>query len=148
MPGPNFVLDKGYQLGASQYPKIFQLVKRTGTGAATTNPQVAVSSAAGEKCLGVCQEDVPAPSSALSGGKDYAALARIVNVRILGISRCIATGVIAVGSRVISNGDGTVVIAAAATANQNIIGIADGASAATGDQIDVILTPGVQANNP
>jgi hypothetical protein len=148
MSGPNFVLDKGYQLASSQYPKIFQVVKQSGTGAAGTQPQIAVSSSSGEKVLGVCQEDVPAPTSALSGGKDYAALGRVVNVRILGLSRVIATGVIAVGSRVISNGDGTCVIAASATANQNILGIALGASAATGDQIDVLLTPGVQANNP
>ena len=148
MSGPNTILDKGYVLAASSYPRIFQVVKLSGTGAAGTNAKCTVSSSSGEKVLGIVQEDTPPPTDALAGGKDYAALGRTVNVRILGVSRAIATGVIAVGSRVKSNGDGTVVIATAATANQEIVGIALSASAATNDQIDLLLTPGMQSNNP
>jgi hypothetical protein len=148
MSGPNTLLDKGYQLAASQYPRIFRVVKISGTGAAGTQPLIAVSSSAGEKVLGVVQEDTPPPNDPLAGGKDYAALGRVVNVRIAGITRVVATGVIAVGSRVKSNGDGTVVIAAASTANQEIVGVALSASAATNDQIDLLLTPGMQSNNP
>src|SRR5271165_1948688 len=154
MPGPNTLLDKAFQLyynnayDVNNYPPIFNVVKVTGTGAAGALPQIKLSTASNEKVLGVVQEDTPIPSSALANGKDYAALGRYVNVRILGITRVVATGVIAVGSRVISNGDGTVVIATAATANQNIVGIAMGAAAATGDQIDLLLTPGMQAYAP
>jgi hypothetical protein len=161
MSGPNNVLDKGYALdpaiSATQnsftvysyaYPTLFYVVKLRGTGAAGALPLIQTSTVSGEKVLGVVQEDTPAYGTLNAGGRDYANLGRVVNVRILGITRVVATGVIAVGSRVISNGDGTVVIAATATANQNIVGIALGAAAATGDQIDLLLTPGMQANNP
>jgi Uncharacterized conserved protein (DUF2190) len=162
MSGPNQVLDKGYALDPAlsyttdgddlehpeAYPAIFTVVKITGSGSAGQLPYCCNSTASGEKVLGVVQEDTPTPTDPRSGARDYAYLGRVVNVRILGITRVVATGVIAVGSRVISNGDGTVVIAATATANQNIVGIALGASAATGDQIDLLLTPGQQANNP
>ncbi len=161
MSGPNSLLEKGYALdptiSAAQnsgtvysyaYPAIFTVVKLRGTGAAGALPYIENSTVSGEKCLGVVQEDTPEPTDPRSGSRDYAEMSRVVNVRILGITRVKATGVIAVGSRCISNGDGTVVIAAAATANQEIVGIALGAAAATGDQIDLLLTPGLQSNNP
>ena len=162
MSGPNQVLDKGYCLSPalsyttannvltypSAYPAIFTLVKLYGTGGAGALPYIQNSTVAGEKCLGAVQEDTPNPTDSRSGGRDYAYQARVVNVRLLGITRVIATGVIAIGSRVISHGDGTAIVAAAATANQEIVGIALGAAAATGDQIDLLLTPGLQSNNP
>jgi hypothetical protein len=161
MPGPNNVLDKGFQLDAARsytnttptldadaYPPLFTVVKIAGSGAAGTQPTIQGSTVSGEKVLGVVQEDTPSPLDSRSGSKDYAYLGRVVNVRILGITRVIATGVIPVGSRCISNGDGTVVVAAGTTANQEIVGIAYGAAAATGDQIDLLLTPGLQSNNP
>lgn len=158
MPGGNFVVDKGYMLDpaadnasattyAAGYPQLFSVVKQTG-GAQGAQPLIQRSTASGEKCLGVIQEDVPAPGDPKSLGLDYNALGRVVNVRLMGLTRVLATGTIAAFSRVISNGDGTVVIAATATANQNIVGIALGAAVSTGDQIDLLLTPGVQANNP
>jgi hypothetical protein len=150
--GPNFILDKGYLLVSpaadagvadnDDYPAIFscmQLINAT---------SVAISDTSGQKVLGIIQEDVPVPSSAKANGMDYIALGRIVNIRILGISRVQCTGVINVGSRVISNGDGTVVAAASTTSNQESVGIMLGASAATGDQVDILLTPGAQTYGP
>jgi hypothetical protein len=135
--GANFVLDKGYRVDASQATNIarFSVVKLFNS----TN--IVSSGVASEAVLGVSQE-----SAVVTGdpqGRNDALSGRIIDVRLMGITRVIATGVIALGAPVVSNGDGTVKTGTAAGAAQNKIGIALMASAATGDQIDVLLTPGV-----
>ncbi len=139
--GPNFVLDKGYQIAGTVYPAIFTLVKL-----GTAPNEVESSNVAGEEVLGVLQEDVPSPTNANSGGLDYIALGRVVNVRLMGISRCVAAGAIALGARVVSNGDGTAKTIVAATTNQNVVGIALSAATTAGDQFDLLLTPGATAD--
>jgi len=139
--GPNYVLDKGFQISGTVYPAIYTLVK---FGAADN--EVQASNTAGEEVLGVVQEDVPGPTNPNSGGLDYIALGRVVNVRILGISRVVAAGAIALGARVVSNGDGTIKTIVVGTANQNVVGIALAPATTAGDQIDVLLTPGVTAD--
>jgi hypothetical protein len=135
--GANFVLDKGYRVDASQATNIprFSVVKLFNL----TN--IVSSSVASEAVLGVSQENAVVTGD--PQGRNDALSGRIIDVRLMGITRVIATGVIALGAPVVSNADGTVKTGTGLGVGQNKIGIALMASAATGDQIDVLLTPGV-----
>lgn len=130
MPGPNFVLDKGYQpTGAVRQ---FRVV----TASTSNKEQCAEAASAGAAPLGVCQDEISA-ANATSG--------RVANIRIMGISRCIAGAALAtIGTPVRTDNQGRVVAMAATTANQNQLGITRTAASAAGDHIDVQLTPGVQ----
>jgi hypothetical protein len=130
MPGPNFVLDKGFYLDAAANK--FEVVILT-----TTLEHVDDAASANELAIGILQETVTA---------DDVTSGRVVDVRIMGISRAIANGAIAIGSRVRSAGDGKVAPLAAA-AKQNVIGIAMTQATADGDHIDILLTPGLQVDN-
>lgn len=125
--GPNFVLDKGY-VAAGAIPQ-FRAVKLN------TKDTVVVTAAAADMPLGVCQEEISA---------DDATNGRVGDIRLLGITRAVASGVIALSGRVIVGANGKVAAAAGATANQNQIGIALLASTGDNDHIDLFLTPGVQ----
>lgn len=125
MPGPNFGLDKGYQpTGAVRQ---FRVVVRS----TTNKEQCAEASAAGAAPLGVCQEEITA---------DDASRGRVADIRIQGISRCIASAALGIGVKVAATNDGRV---AAAVATNNVLGITQTASGAAGDHIDVLLTPGI-----
>lgn len=127
MPGPNFVLDKGYTCLAAV--RRFRVVFAT-----TTREQVREANAAGGIPLGVCQEEISA---------DDATRGRVANIRIMGISRCVADAAIPIDTYVRAAADGRVTTLAAVTQNQNVVGRTTTASAAAGDHIDVILMPGV-----
>lgn len=67
-----------------------------------------------------------------------------VGVRVLGEALCIANAAIAVGDYVtIAGTTGRVQTNAAAANTGNIVGIAQAAATAAGDQVRVLLTPGV-----
>lgn len=122
----NFILDKGYvSTGAVRQ---FSAVVRT-----AVKQQCAEASVLGALTLGVCQDEVSA---------EQATNGRVADIRVNGITRAIADGVIGVGVRVRTAADGRVTALAAATANQNVLGITETASAAAGDHLDVNLTPG------
>lgn len=131
MAGPNYVLDKGFKAGGAigQYRAV-----ELGAGETVTQ-----CNAANDLVLGICQEEISA-GDATNG--------RIADVRMLGISRCIAgANNIVIGGRVTIDNAGRVVpspVAVGTTYAQ--VGIAMQASAAVGDHIDVFLTPGVAFN--
>jgi hypothetical protein len=132
MPGPNFVLDKGFTAEAAIAQ--FNVVK-VGTNPEGCTPVTATNDAP----LGIAQEAASA-ANATNG--------RVINVRLLGISRCIGNGVINRGSRVRAHSSGQVVaLAGTAGLVEFVVGIATTASATTGDHIDVLLTPGVTSNS-
>jgi hypothetical protein len=128
MPGANFILDKGYQpTGAVRK---FRVV----TKSTSNKEQCAEAASAGAMPLGVCQEEISA---------DDATKGRVADIRVMGASRCIAGEVMAtIGVPVRTDNQGRVVTLAAATANQNQLGILQTAAAAVGDHVDVLLTPG------
>lgn len=121
--GPNEILDKGYIATAAT--PLFTIVKQTGVESAELN------TTAGGDWLGVAQEEPNA--------EDVAA-GRVFRVRLLGISRVVAAGVISSRAKVTSNDAG---LAVAAGAGQHVVGIALTESTAAGDWINVLLTPGV-----
>ena len=121
--GPNEILDKGYIATAAT--PLFTIVKQTGVESAELNTTV------GGDWLGVAQEEPNA--------EDVAA-GRVFRVRLLGISRVVAAGVISSRAKVTSNDAGLAVVAGA---GQHVVGIALTESTAAGDWINVLLTPGV-----
>lgn len=124
MPGPNFVLDKGLQPTAAT--PVF-----TAVVLAATKEKVTPAGAAA-RAIGVCQEEITA---------DDAAKGRVANIRMMGISRCVAAAAIAIGDRVIVAASGRVTSTGAVAGNP-VLGIALEAAAAAGDHIDIFLTPG------
>lgn len=143
MAGSNYVLDKGipvittYNTSNANGVIAFRAVKITSAGVM----DIQLASTAGNIAF-VVQENID--RAKVATGK------AIADVRFLGISKVtvgVATGVV-IGSRVMPNGtDGSVITATGATAQ--VLGIVVGTNAtqgtvATGDIIDVLLTPGTQ----
>ncbi|MEO7397672.1 MAG: capsid cement protein [Ilumatobacteraceae bacterium] len=127
MPGPNMVLDKGYI--PTTATRQFRVV------VAGAKERCAEASAAGAIPLGVCQEEIAAADVAVD-------VERVAQIRLAGISRCIADAALGIGVRVRVDAQGRVTALAAATLNQNVVGITTTASAAAGDHIDVLLAIG------
>lgn len=128
MPGPNMVLDKGmYPDAASNSFKCQKLV--------TTAKEHVTEAGAGEPVFGVLQETV---------SSDDVTNGRVANIRVMGISRCIADGAITIGDKLEAGATGYVSKATATTAKQYQVGIALTTVTTAGDHIDVLLTPGVQ----
>jgi hypothetical protein len=98
-----------------------------------------ITGAASDTVFGILQETVSAADVTLG---------RACAVRVIGVSRCIASAAIAIGARVVPTTAGKLVTAPGATANQNQVGIAMSAAAADGDHFDVLLTPGVRLTTP
>ena len=121
--GPNEVLDKGYIATAAT--PLFTIVKQTGVESAELN------TTAGGDWLGVAQEEP---------NEEDVTYGRVFRVRLLGISRVVAAGVISSRAKVTSNATGQAVVAGA---GQHVVGIALTESTAAGDWINVLLTPGV-----
>jgi hypothetical protein len=130
MPGPNFVLDKGFVVDAAANQ--FDCVK------AAALEHVTPSTAAGDACLGVLQQTVAAAEAGI----------QVADVRMMGISRCRASAAVTIGAPVRATSAGKVAPLAAATANQNQLGIALTAATTDGDHLDVLLTIGVQRTIP
>lgn len=130
MPGPNVILDKGYQ--ATGAIRQFRVVVQ-----AAANESCTEAAALGARPLGVCQEECSAADGTLG---------RVVNIRKMGNSRCIAGAVLAGGTPVRADAQGRIVALAAATANQLQLGVTTSSSTAIGDHIDVDLTPGASVS--
>jgi len=127
MSGPNAVYDKGFL--ATTEVGLYRPVK-------LVNDQVqAVEAAdtAGEAVIGVAQH--------WAREEDRDVGNKIINVRVLGVSWCIAAdGNINAQSKVAVTSDGRVTTA---TAGQNVVGVATNGSDDAGDYVEVLLTPGV-----
>lgn len=129
MAGPNYVLDKGFVAGGA-------ITQYRGVVLSATAESVTQASSAGVQALGIAQDTVISSADATNS--------RVADVRILGISRCIAGAAITTERRMVLDNQGRVVPAAATTAKQNQVGIALQTASAAGDHVDVLLTPGVQ----
>ena len=130
--GANYVLDKGYK--ASGALTQFLAVKFSGT----TYDTVAPISGLTDAPLGICQETISA-GDATNG--------RVCDIRILGISRAVAGGVINPGDRVKVDATGKLIaVPGVAGTNDKVVGISLGAPTVTNDIFDVLLTPGVTNN--
>jgi hypothetical protein len=127
MPGPNSDLDKGFIMDSAVAQ--FQVVKY-----GTVKEHATISTVLGEDVLGIVQQTVAA-ADATNG--------QVADVRLDGISRCIAGATLAIGDYVRSMGDGRVTTLAAATTKQNVIGRCMTAGVAN-DHVDVWLMPGTQ----
>jgi hypothetical protein len=130
MAGPNYVLDKGFNLSNSgALQNIYRFVKFAGN-----ENMVVQASAITDQCIGVCQQRIEAVDSATGNVQ--------VDVRIMGISKVEAGGVIALGARVAPDTTGR---AQTAAGTQFVHGIAWQAATAAGQWIDVLLTVPVVA---
>jgi hypothetical protein len=131
--GPNYVLDKGFiAQGATAYAFGEILVPGTATQTCAR-----ATTAGALNFLGVCQDSVD--QTKIATGKVE------VSVRLLGISRVIAGGTITTGSRVTNDTSARAVAVTRAAAGAQpapILGIALTGTVTTGEQIDVLLTPG------
>lgn len=122
MPGPNYVLSKGYI--AQSVVSRFHFVK-----GGTLDETVTAVTGATDSVIGVAQQDV------VAGDVNKQA----IEVRSQGISKCIAGAAIAKDVGVNINAAGRVVTQGAA--GTRVVGVARTAAAANGDWIDVELIP-------
>jgi hypothetical protein len=130
MSGPNYVLDKGYNLsnsGAAQ--TIYRFMKF-----AATENTVLQQTASNLFSIGVCQQRIEAVDSATGNVQ--------VDVRILGISKVEAGAAVALGAEVMSDTTGRAITAA--TTGNAVVGRALQAAVGAGEWIDVLLTPGAR----
>lgn len=136
--GANYGLDKGYLAAAAigsaaSGPDLatsydyFLFVKVSGTAGTTVTP-----AAAGDVTLGVAQSRVATADINK----------QVVNIRLLGISKVVAGGTVAYGDRVKSDASGKAVVNTTGTL-ANVAGVAL-TGGASGDLIDVLLTPGAR----
>jgi hypothetical protein len=126
MSGPNYVLDKGYNLsngGAAQ--SIYRWMKF-----AADENKVTEVTAVTDKPIGVCQQRVDAADSATGNVQ--------VDVRLFGITKVEAAAAVALMDFVAPSANGR---AQTAVATQFAQGIALQAATAAGQWIDVMLLP-------
>ena len=126
MSGPNYVLDKGYNLsnsGAAQ--SIYRFVKF-----AADENKVTEVSAVTDKALGVVQQRVDAADSATGNVQ--------VDVRLFGISKVESAAAVSLMDFVAPSANGR---AQTAVATQYAMGIALQAATAAGQWIDVLILP-------
>jgi hypothetical protein len=124
MAGPNYVLDKGFNLsngGAAQ--SIYRFMKFN-----ADENKVIQASAITDKCIGVCQQRVDAADSATGNVQ--------VDVRMMGISKVEASAAIALGAEVAPTADGR---AQTAATTQFRHGVALQAATGAGQWIDVFI---------
>jgi hypothetical protein len=128
--GPNFVLDKGFiaDTAVTQFYGVKQ----------SADDHVTIATVLGEAVLGFAQESNITAGDAANG--------RVIDVRIMGITRAVCSAAITRGARVRIAADGRVAPLAAATANQNQVGIALTGTANANEHLDLLLTPGVSAS--
>jgi hypothetical protein len=127
--GPNHINDKGFIADTALTQ--FRAVKF-----GTLTDHCTAVTAAGELAIGVAQYEVPAADA----GKMQ------VGVRSMGWTKMEAGAAIVAPARVRVDSVGRAVPLAAATINQEQIGIAWTSAAGTGEWIDVFLTHGIQAD--
>lgn len=122
MPGPNFILDKGFRAEAAT--TMFYPVKYGAANEGCT-PVTAVT----DQVVGWAQETASA-QDATDG--------RVINIRMLGITRAVAGAAIARGAPVKITAAGKVITATAAGPAH---GKAMFSVTADGDHVDVLITP-------
>ena len=98
--GPNYVLDKGFE--ANEAITQYYLVKLV----AGSTGKIDMVDTANEQTIGVAQEAATA---------DEATSGKIIDVRMMGVSTCVAGEAIAIGALVNAKADGKVKDLAAAT---------------------------------
>ena len=125
--GPNYGLGKGFLAQGTTAYLFGEVVKR-----GTVEQSCAKIAAGTDRVLGVSQETVDAAK--IATGK------HVLTVWVQGISRVIAGAAIAKGSPLTVDTQGRAVVQA--TAGGNVFGIAETASTAANQHIDVQLTPG------
>jgi len=130
MAGMQYVLDVTEEPDGAV--NIFRAVVYTATG-------VAQATSLGQATVeGIAMEEVSAADATAN---------RQIAVRVQGIARCIAGGTVARGDSLRTDATGKMVTLAAATVNQRQVGIAQEA-AVSGDQFNVLLTPGEYRDVP
>jgi len=122
MSGGHYVLDMSFL--ASEALTQFQAVTLDTAGT------ISAADAQGERIIGICQEAVTAAD--VTNG-------RVVNVRVLGVSRAIASGTPDPGELVTASADGS--LEPVATGDFSVGICVATTSAADNDQFDVLLTP-------
>lgn len=130
MAGPNFVLDKGFYVEGTAPYRQYTCVE-LGAGDQSVKPM----SAAGKFAVGVIQEEVTKKHMDRGTGKIVA------QIRLNGISACVAAAAITKGDKVAADADGRV---KKATAGQSVVGVALDAAKAADAVVKVLLTPGVK----
>jgi hypothetical protein len=131
MPGMNFVLDKGFQVQSA-------ITQFTFVKMGTADQTVTAVTGVNDKVLGIALE------SASAGDVTKG---RIINVRLLGIGRVQAAAALVRGVNVRTNATGQAAAVSGAAGTVDLVaGILMYSSAATGDLVDVLLTPGASVN--
>lgn len=130
----NFVIDKGYTALSTYNSSAAAGVVSKRFVKLTANQTIDLNVASNTRSIGVVMESVD--QAKVATGK------AVVDVRVLGIARVIAGGTIAIGARVMSSTTGTALTEA--TTGNIPTGIALQA-AVSGDEIDVLLVPGLPA---
>jgi hypothetical protein len=130
--GPNYILDKGFlTTGATAYARGEMVILTT------DGTTIARATTANSRCIGVVMEDLEVAK--VSTGK------AVIDIRIMGIARCLVSGAVALNDRVANDVNARLVTKAQTAAGSQptpVIGTALQASTTAGDMIDVLLTPG------
>ncbi len=126
--GRNYVLDLPFQIAVAVTK--YQAVKLT-----ANDQECTPVTALGEAILGIAMETASA-QDATDG--------RHISVAVMGTAVWEADAAVAIGDVLRTSADGQAAQLAAATADQNVVGIALTAAANAGEWITVLLTPGVQ----
>lgn len=128
--GANVVLDKGFRVEGTEELKAYTCVE---LGAEAGLQSVRKVQGKGNFVIGVLQEDVPKKMLEKAHGN------LVANVRILGITYCIAAGALNAGARVAAQADGRVNTAAG---SESVVGVALEKATNENDLVKVLLTPG------
>jgi hypothetical protein len=142
MPGTDHILSKAFVVASNVSTAISlgqALVMATNVQVPSIGQpaQVAPAGIGGNVfCIGVAAENVDLAK--IATGKAFIA------VNVLGIAKVIADGAIAIGAPVMNSTTTAGFVKPGATAGSFLIGYALEAAAASGDIIDVLLTPGAK----
>lgn len=124
IPGPNYVLDKGFVVVTTAATQ-FQAVKQVAAQPEQVTPVTGLTDLA----IGIIQQ----PVATADLGK------QVADVRILGITKAVCSATVAVGDKV--KVDATGKMLTTTTALDKVVGIAL-SGGVVNDIIDVLLTPG------
>lgn len=126
--GPKVILDESViaDTAISRYYAVRQTATERG----------AVANTAGQLVLGIAQE--AADATDVSNG-------RVIRVRTMGVTRAVVDAAYPIQTKLRVAADGRLTALAAATANQNVVGIVRTPSTAANDWVDVFLTIGATA---
>jgi len=123
MAGPSYVLDRGFR--ATTEIEQFHAVMQT------DKESVKLADSSGAFCIGVVQDQ--------AYEEDGDVGRRIVNVRLFGLTRAVASAALAVGVKVSAAADGRVQAAAAGHA---VLGVVTTPCENADEWVDLLMTPG------